>query len=628
MCGIFGILELKDRSIPDRARLEETARILAHRGPDNTGIYADQGVGLVHTRLSLLDLTEGANQPMYDRGGRYVLVYNGEVYNFWELRRELEALGHQFFTRCDTEVVLNGCIEFGVSAFARRLMGMFAFGLWDREEHELTLVRDRFGIKPLSVLQQGDRVVFASEIKAMRPWVDLEPNRDAVLGFLAGFDGPTRDDSFFQDVRILAPGTVMKVRRDAGIERSSFFQLPEFWEPARFEELHARSPRQIVDELDERLTESVKLHLLADAPVGAFCSGGIDSSLVMAMAAKIHPNLAIFHANVKGPLSEYDAAFKLASHLGLDMKTVEVGDEDFVRYLPETMWHYEYPYSYHPNSVPFLLVAKLVREHGVKAVLSGEGSDECFLGYRSIAYTDLNAWYHRRLAKLRNVVQKVPRLGRALWPSDRSAQDMGLALLSRFESELDREQIREHVAARSGAAVHPRDYRTLEWLSYHLRTLLHRNDTLGMAASIEARFPFLDHDVVRFAVNMPYSTKVRRSLRSLNRSHPFIRDKWALREVANRYLPKVLSQRKKLGFPTDAYARTEIDDAYLQRSTIPEMFKLTKGQASYFIHASDSEYRVRLLFLDVWTRLFTMGQSIDEVQSALDGAVRVTRLAA
>jgi asparagine synthase (glutamine-hydrolysing) len=250
-----------------------------------------------------LDLSEGANQPFHDPSGRYVLVYNGEVYNFWELRRELETLGHEFCTRCDTEVVLKGCIEFGALTFARRLKGMFAFGLWDRHEHELTLVRDRFGIKPLAVLQRGDRVIFASEIKAMRPWVDLEPNRDALLGFLAGFGGPTRDNSFFRDVRILAPGSVMKVRPDTSIDRSSFFRLPEFWDPDRFEELQARSPGQIVDELDERLTESVKLHLLADAPVGAFCSGGIDSSLVMAMAAKIHPNLAIFHANVKGPLS-------------------------------------------------------------------------------------------------------------------------------------------------------------------------------------------------------------------------------------------------------------------------------------------------------------------------------------
>lgn len=628
MCGIFGVLELKDRSIPDRARLEETARILAHRGPDNAGIYAEQGFGLVHTRLSLLDLSEGANQPFRDPSGRYVLVYNGEVYNFWELRRELEALGHQFHTRCDTEVVLKGCIEFGAAPFARRLMGMFAFGLWDRQERELTLVRDRFGIKPLAVLHRGDRVIFSSEIKAMRPWVGLQPNRDALLGFLAGFGGPTRDNSFFQDVRILAPGSVLKVRPGGALECSFFFRLPEFWEPDRFLDLQARSPRQIVDELDERLTESVRLHLLADAPVGAFCSGGIDSSLVMAMAAKIHPNLAIFHANVKGPLSEFDAASKLASHLGLDLKAVEVSDEDFLSYLPETMWHYEYPYSYHPNSVPFLLVAKLVREHGVKAVLSGEGSDECFLGYRSIAYTDLNAWYRRRLATMRDVVQKVPRIGRALWPSDKFARDMGVALLSRFESELDREAIREHVRARSGGAVRPRDYRTLEWLSYHLRTLLHRNDTLGMAASIEARFPFLDHEVVRFAVNMPYSAKVRRSMRTLNRSHPFIRDKWALREVANRYLPRVLSQRKKLGFPTDAYARTQIDEAYLEQSTIPEVLELTRGQASYLIRASDSEYRVRLLFLDVWIRLFMLGESINQVQSALDGAVRVTPLAA
>jgi len=628
MCGIFGVLELKNGSIPDRSRLEETARILGHRGPDNAGIHAEEGIGLVHTRLSLLDLTEGANQPFHDPSGRYVLVYNGEVYNFWELRRELEALGHEFSTRCDTEVVLKGCIEFGVRTFARRLMGMFAFGLWDRRDQELTLARDRFGIKPLSVLQRGDLLIFASEKKAMRPWVELAPNPNAILGFLAGFDGPTRGSSFFADVQILAPGSVMRIRRDTGAERSYFFRLPEFWDPARFDELGTKSPTQIVDELDERLTESVKLHLLADAPVGAFCSGGIDSSLIMAMAAKIHPSLAIFHADVKGPLSEYDAASKLASHLNLEMRAVEINDEDFVRYLPETMWHYEHPYSYHPNSVPFLLVAKLVQQHGVKAVLSGEGSDECFLGYRSIPYTDLNAWYRLRLAELRKFVQKIPRMGHALWPSDEPAHKMAAALLSGFEPELDSQRIREHVTAVAGPTVRPRDYRSLQWLAYHLRTLLHRNDTLGMAASIEARFPFLDHEVVRFAVNIPYSTKVRRSLRSLNRSHPFICDKWALRQVAKRYLPKVLSHRRKLGFPTNAYGRTKIDDTYFHRSTIPEMLELTKDQAAYFIHASGPDYRVRLLFLDVWTRLFVMGESIADVQSKIDGAVRVIPLAA
>jgi asparagine synthase (glutamine-hydrolysing) len=267
-------------------------------------------------------------------------------------------------------------------------------------------------------------------------------------------------------------------------------------------------------------------------------------------------------------------------------------------------------------------VAKLVRNKGVKAVLSGEGSDECFLGYRSIPYTDLNAWYERRVAAVGRLVRKIPRVGEALWV--RSGDPAGsVSLLSRFEREIDERSIREHVTRVSGRDVHPKDYRSLQWLSYHLRTLLHRNDTLGMAASIEARFPFLDHDVVRFAVNMPYSTKIRPSIRSFNRSHPFIRDKWALREVANRYLPRSLSQRKKLGFPTNAYERATIDDDYLMRSSVADAFRLSEKQSQLLVSSAEAEYRVRLLFLDVWMRLFVLDETIPQVQARLGSAVRI-----
>jgi len=623
MCGIFGIFRPNDSTIPAYDRLEQSAQLLAHRGPDNVSIHCEEGLGLVHTRLSLLDLSESGNQPFWDASHRFCLVYNGEIYNFQELRSQMEKVGGVFHTKCDTEVLLNGILHFGLDAFLPQLQGMFAFALWDREEGSLTLVRDRFGIKPLSILVDDDFVIFSSEVKAMGPWIPLEPSREAIYAYLAGFGGSTRDHSFYARIELVAPGSVIKISRKECLQRKYFFRVLDFWDPEYRESLHRQTSAQIVDDLDERMTESVKRHLVADAPVGAFCSGGIDSSLVMAMAARVHPNLAIFHANVKGPLSEYDAASQLAGHLNLEMKSVDVSDRDFIEFLPKVIWHYEYPCNYHPNSVPFFLVARLVHENGVKAVLSGEGSDECFLGYGSIAYDGLRHTYQQRMEKVRRVIQRIPRIGKALWPEVDGRQTTVLALLRHFEREDDEMTIREHVEKVSGKVMGSRESRSLVWLSYHLRTLLHRNDVLGMASSIEARFPFLDHDVVRLAVNMPYATKIRRSITSLDRSHPFIRDKWALREVANRYLPKNLSQRRKQGFPTNAYARLEIAPRFLADSLLNDILNLSSRECQLLTEASPSDFQVRLLFLDLWAQLYFAGLPIDAVQERLARAVTI-----
>ena len=208
MCGIFGVVYRDGQTTPDGRLLEETGRILGHRGPDSAGMFKDAGVGLVFTRLSLLDLSERGNQPFWDEQRRYALVYNGEIYNFQQLRKELEANGVAFYTGSDTEVLLKGIIHHGLDAILPRLEGMFAFGLWDSHQRKLTLVRDRLGIKPLSVYEDDHILVFASEIKAMAPWIPLHPDPHMASAYLAGFGGPTRDRSFFRDVIILSPGTV------------------------------------------------------------------------------------------------------------------------------------------------------------------------------------------------------------------------------------------------------------------------------------------------------------------------------------------------------------------------------------------------------------------------------------
>ena len=249
------------------------------------------------------------------------------------------------------------------------------------------------------------------------------------------------------------------------------------------------------------------MQLVADAPVGALCSGGVDSSIIVAMASKFHNNLAIFHANVTGPDSEYEAAVALARHLKLDLKTVEVIDQDFIDAMPEVTLHYGQPFSHHPNSVPFLMVSKLLHSNGVKAVLSGEGSDECYIGYPWLIF-NLRSFIRQLLREPYPMLRRLIRglLGRQ---DDPPSEDLVCGLHNRFEIAADNEEIRTEVERISGRTIADRDLISLYQLGYHLRTLLHRNDCLGMAASIEARFPFLDSRLVKLAVNMPYQYKVR-----------------------------------------------------------------------------------------------------------------------
>jgi asparagine synthase (glutamine-hydrolysing) len=616
MCGIFGIVYRDRTTAPDRALLGETARILGHRGPDSAGMFNDAGIGLVHTRLSLLDLSSRSDQPFWDEQRRYALIYNGEIYNFESLRSELEALGVVFRTTSDTEVLLHGIIRHGLEAFLPRLEGMFAFAFWDSEQRTLALVRDRFGIKPLSVYEDDHVLVFASEIKAIMPWIPLVPDSHAVASFLSGFGGPTRDRSFFRDVVQMSPGTIREVREGQRSTERSFFHVSEFWDQTEREKLGVLNANQVVDVFEDLLLKSVKKHLIADAPVGALCSGGLDSSLVMAMASKFHTNLAIFHADVKGPLSEYEAANALAKHLRLDLLKVDVRDEDFVRQMPAVIWHYEYPFTHHPNSVPFLLVSRLVRASGIKAVLSGEGSDECFLGYSPIAFEDLRQGYRRALSNLRGLVHRIPKLGRAIWPHDAGYGPLVVGMQQNFEVALDRAQIQERVRE-AGVQVSDREYRSLEWLGYHLRTLLHRNDSLGMAASIEARFPYLDHDVVGAAVNLPYKYKIRPSLTAFDRSHPFLRDKWAVRKVADRYLPRTLSQRKKLGFPVNAYERMRVTPGFFMDGFVADHYRLSKPALAHLLDSADRNFQVRLAMLEIWGRLFFRGATEASLVSEL-----------
>jgi asparagine synthase (glutamine-hydrolysing) len=622
MCGIFGILQHRPGQTPDLERLELTARLLQHRGPDHRAVFSDDGIGLAQTRLALVDLNPRSNQPFWDRTGRYCLVYNGEIYDFRELRAELEAEGVVFRTTSDTEVVLEALIRRGWDATVPRLEGMFAFGFYDTRNRSLVLARDRFGIKPLYIYDGEDAFLFSSEIPAMRPWIPFEPDLLSISAYLQGFGGPTSGFSFYKGVRIVPSGTVVTVARGERSDSRVFWPLERFWDPGEAERLREMRPGQIVDEVEERLVKSVEMQLLADAPVGVLCSGGVDSSVITAIAARLHKDLAIFHADVVGPFSERAAAAALAKHLGLDLKAVPVADADSLETMPEVMLHYGHPFIYHPNSVPFLMVSKLVRSNGVKGILSGEGADESYIGYPWLIF-DLRKFV---LQSPRTVPRGAYRLlhaaiSRALRrPVTRPLEEcqwLIRGLHTRFEIETEEERIRAEVKRKMGRDPKPRDLVTLYQLGYHLRTLLHRNDALGMAASIEARFPFLDTKLVRLAVNMPYNLKVRLSPTTLERGHLFLRDKWVLRKVAERYLPPALSKRQKRGFPIGVAARMYIAPELFEKSFVANLLELGTSEARFLFEEATRQLRLRLLHLDVWGRVCLEGISLEEERARL-----------
>ncbi len=647
MCGIFGFLGHRGEHRPEDYRLRESAQLLNHRGPDNFGVYADVNIGLAHTRLSLLDLSPRSNQPFWDKQGRYCLVYNGEIYNFKELRTELERKGIIFRSTSDTEVLLEWIINCGVEATLPKLEGMFAFGLYDKHEKTLIVARDRFGIKPLFIYDEDDAFIFSSEIKAMSPWINFEPDLLSISSYLFGYSGPSKGHCFFNKVKILPPGTLVNIRMGDSARYSRFISLNDFWDPDQASRLKELKPKQLVDEVEELLLKSVQKQLFADAPVGALCSGGVDSSLVMAMAAKFHNNLAIFHANVEGPLSEYEAAANLARHLKLDLKTAVVKDQDFIDQIPEVIDHFGHPFDIIPSSVPFLSVSKTVRGNGVKAVLSGEGSDECFLGYNFLV-PDLLKWKRRPMPVAKQVLRTVMELfknGRgktsktpvfimgfspytsvayhSYAPPRPPLPELAMGLLNRFEVGLETEELRIHIQNHSGNNSTEGYLRSLDLLHYNLRVLLHRNDTMGMAASIESRFPFLDTELVKLAVNLPYNLKIRFTPTAIDNNHYFYKDKWILRQVADRYLPKTLSRRSKGAFPVDAFKRLKFSSGYFENSLIVDLFKLTPREVTYLFDNADLGLRLKLMQLDCWSHVCLFQLPTQHLFSRLNDYIKV-----
>lgn len=625
MCGIFGVRYESTDTQVDAAKLEDSVRALHHRGPDAQVTFSDPGLGLGHARLSLVDVSSRSDQPFHDDSGRYVLVFNGEVYNFHDLRRNLEKNGVSFRTTSDTEVVMQCLIHQGVDALAR-FEGMFALAFIDRATGSVLLARDRFGMKPLfwsTAMKETPALLFASEARAFAPWTGLRPDQGSLYSYLMKFGGPTSGRSFFEGIHALAPGDYLLSKRGQDPEIASFFKLTDFLDQDEAARLQAMSAGRIADEFDETMQNAVASHLFADARVGAFASGGVDSSLIVAMAARQQKDVALFHANVKGAWSETPAAQGLADHLGLELHIAEVEEQDFVDMIPRVMRHYGYPFSYHPNCAPLMITAQLARDSGVKGLLSGEGSDELFLGYPWLGRKPITDAFGAMSAGVQGMIRALPGIGPVLLPDRIGNAPQVRDLLNGREMVDDMDAVAAALEQFPAHLQDPGFQWSLDYMHHHLRTLLHRNDTMGMAASIEARFPFLDHKVARFGINLPRKFKLRTSPFVFEKAHPFVRDKWVVRAVADRYVPKHLSQRIKIGFWTTVFQRLRIAPAYYTGSPLCDVLKLSQPQLDRAFADATPDLRLRLLLSDVWLRCVIGDEAEDTAVARLRDHVTI-----
>jgi asparagine synthase (glutamine-hydrolysing) len=633
MCGIAGIVQLGDDRPADAAALQQMCRTLVHRGPDDEGFFVDGAVGLGMRRLSIIDLKTG-HQPIANEDGSLRLVYNGEIYNHLALREELLHRGHVFRTQCDTETIVHAYEEYGRDC-VRRLRGMFAFALWDARHGRLFAARDRLGIKPFYYRHTESSFLFGSEVKAIlaHPSVRAEFNRGVLPEYLA-FGYLSGPDTFFAGIHKLLPGHTLEMDDTGALRIQPYWDLvPSGDEPPRPESYYVQGYR-------DRIEQAVGSHLMSDVPLGVFLSGGVDSSAVAALATKIRrtPVETLSVGYAEDIYSELPYARQVAEHINSVHHEIRVSRQDFFDALPHLIWHEDEPIVW-PSSVALYFVARLARER-VTVVLTGEGADETLAGYTRYAFTLKNATLDRAYRgvtprPLRNAIRRFISESPALSASLR--RKLEHTFLARdgeswpsfyfdnfFSAFSAREQSQflagDHADGLGKAAYgHVLDYwersagSLLQRLLYtdiktYLVELLMKQDSMSMAASIESRVPFLDHELVEFATGIPTALQVNG-----------LSGKRVLKKAVEDLLPHSILYRPKLGFPTPwnhwiSGPQLDAIQSLLTepRSTGRGLFRQDAVQKLFGEHRAghrDHCDRIwRLLNLELWFRVMLEGE--------------------
>ena len=597
MCGIAGFLDSSHRYLAEEISHIAVAMSdsLHHRGPDDSGLWSDaaSGIALSFRRLAILDLSPTGHQPMVSSDGRYVVVFNGEIYNFLEIRQELESLTHPFRGTSDTEVMLAAFSQWGLERAINRFNGMFAFALWDSQEKTLTLARDRLGIKPLYYGMSGGVFIFASELKAIlrHPAFQQTIDRDALTLYLQ-YNCIPAPYSIYKGIHKLIPGTFLRIYAEMPL------QIPTplvYWSASEVVLAGINHPFQgnehdAISYLDDLLRESIKLRMIADVPLGAFLSGGVDSSTIVAVMQSLsdRPIKTFTIGFDDDNFNEAVYAKRVAGHLGTDHTELYVTPEQAMQVIPKLPDLYDEPFS-DSSQIPTYLVSALARGH-VTVSLSGDGGDELFGGYNR-HYWGRSIW--KRIEWIPQPVRKVGAgllnlLSPVQWervikslkpvlPSFTQQPELSekirklLCILPVKNPEAFYDQLVSHwkptgellySSEPKGVIKDPAGltgvddfslrmmYRDL--ISYLPDDILVKLDRATMGVSLEGRVPFLDdHHVVEFAWRTPLSMKIRDG-----------QGKWILRQVLYKYVPKELIERPKMGFgvPIDVWLRGALKD--------------------------------------------------------------------
>ncbi len=579
MCGIAGAWH-QDGSPISEAALIRARDAITQRGPDDAGHHIEGPVGLAHRRLSIIDLSPAGRMPMFCDDGRVWAVFNGEVYNFESLRKELEARGRTFKSRTDSEVVLHAYAEWGLDCFAR-FNGMFALAVYDGRTDELVLARDVTGQKPLYYHHvPGKRLVFGSGLSPIRAWPDFpaEVDRDAVFEYMrVGYVPSPR--SIFKETYRVPPGTAIVFKKNGSKETHRYFDLRKHAEAPR---LKLGNDEAYVDELHRLLSDATRIRMIADVPLGAFLSGGLDSSLIVALMAEHRAKVQTFTIGfAQKNYDESTFAHKVAKHLGVDNTMTVLTGDDILAQLPDIVHYFDEPMADY-SVLPTLAVSKLARRH-VTVALTGDGADEEFGGYRYYLATRVFEQYEKIMpgalrGPLKRVARRVPQAGvrRVIDRSDardvaeffaqggfyRGPTARGVPMLLKGRSKDSMQRIADTIR---GCRTPSGTEAGLLYDATHTLpgAWLHKVDRASMAVALEARSPFLDKRVVEFAFRIPLDLRVRATAK-----------KYVVRQLLKRYLPDELVDRPKQGFtaPVAKWLREDLRDQ-LRDALSPEQVK-------------------------------------------------------
>lgn len=613
MCGICGIFRF-DSAPVDRAAVDRMVRALAHRGPDDSGAEVWPGIGIGHTRLSIIDLSAAGHQPMCNEDGSLWIVYNGELYNTAELRQQLTGR-HTFKSHTDTELVLHAYEEWGPDC-VERFNGIFAFAIVDVTARRLFAARDQLGVKPFYYTCDETNFLFASEVKSLlaggvRPRLARERMAEFLMyGWNVG------EHTLFAGVRSLPPGHRLYVNHPGKprVATDCYYAVARRVSPALHEELRRCSDADLIDRCDALLQQSVGRQMVSDVPVGTMCSGGVDSSLITALAVRRSRDTSIFNVSIADSpeLSEERYAQAVARHLDVSINYHRLARDNFLANLVDTIYHADFP-IYNLNAVAVYQICKMARDQGVKVLLAGEGGDELFGGY---------AWRHERLYRNVRFRRRYGRYLNAILSRTAdlaSISEDGL-FLPHFRTTSGDVSAALHFASgfysrslRWEEAMNAYEFLDLPEERYaqsamlcdvreYLEHLLNREDKHSMQTSVECRVPLLDPALIDFAVNLPYDRKVRRS-----------EGKWVLKKVAERYIPKSVIYRQKRGFNLPGKQYLSLREEFFRGGFWETEFGFNPARVAHLAPRSEGGFWYAFPITEIWARLMLDGESRSSV---------------